>query len=266
MNSPDLPRPGVTQADTSISRRSSLSQVVAHLGAAQKSSRGAAAYSRWVNRPLGRRFAALAYRGGATPDLVTGISALLTFTGIAIVAAAPVAPVTGLVVTVLLVLGYALDAADGQLARLTGTGSLRGEWLDHVIDCAKVSAVHLAVLIAWYRLPEPGHGWLAVPLVFCLEAAVFFFAMILIDQQRRRAGVTSPGTRTGGSVLRSLVVIPNDYGLLCLLFLFWAWPRAFAPVYALLAAANLALLMVALVRWYRELTEIDRSRTPAADR
>ena len=40
-------------------------------------------------------------------------------------ALAPAEPLVGLLVTALLVLGYALDSADGQLARLTGGGSLR---------------------------------------------------------------------------------------------------------------------------------------------
>ena len=58
---------------------------------------------------------------------------------------------TGVVVSLLLILGYALDSADGQLARLLGGGTPEGEWLDHVIDSAKLATIHLAVLVSLYR-------------------------------------------------------------------------------------------------------------------
>ena len=45
---------------------------------AQKTSKGAPAYSRLVNRPLGRVFAAVAHVAGATPNMVTAISAGFT--------------------------------------------------------------------------------------------------------------------------------------------------------------------------------------------
>ena len=63
-------------------------------------------------------------------------------------------------------LGYALDSADGQLARLRGGGSLTGEWLDHVIDSFKISTLHLAVLVMAYRFFPTPTWWLLVPLVF----------------------------------------------------------------------------------------------------
>ncbi|KNX38003.1 CDP-alcohol phosphatidyltransferase family protein [Luteipulveratus halotolerans] len=235
-------------------------EAVARLAAAQKSNRGAAAYSRWVNRPLGRRLAATAYVLGRTPDQVTLISAATTFTGVALIALAPASLWTGIAVAVLLVLGYALDAADGQLARLTGAGSMSGEWLDHVVDCLKISALHLAVLIGWYRGFDVSDGWLLVPIVFCVQSAVFFFAIILVDQLRRRVGITPAPDDGRPSVLRSLIVIPNDYGLLCLVFLLWGWHAGFVTVYALLAAANVGLLAIGLVRWYAELRRIDADR------
>lgn len=239
-------------------------EAVARLAAAQKSNKGAAAYSRWVNRPLGRRFAAAAYRLGLAPDQVTLVSACVTFGGIALLALARPGLPVGLGVALLLVLGYALDAADGQLARLTGTGSLTGEWLDHVVDCLKISTLHLTVALAWYRAGSPTGAWLLVPLVFTVASAVFFFAIILVEQLRRRAGITpAPDTRRP-SVLRSLLVLPNDYGLLCLSFALWGWRAGFTAVYALLAAANVGLLVIALVRWYRELRRIDAGQAAAA--
>ncbi|WP_231979255.1 hypothetical protein [Tessaracoccus coleopterorum] len=51
---------------------------------------------------------------------MTLVSAFFTLTGIALIALLPPGPVAALTVTSALVLGYALDAADGQLARLRG--------------------------------------------------------------------------------------------------------------------------------------------------
>lgn len=227
--------------------------VVARLASAQKSNRGAPGYSRWVNRPLGRHVAAAAYRTGRTPDQVTAASACLTLLGVVLVATVEPRPWLGPVVALLLAAGFAFDSADGQLARLTGTGSLAGEWLDHVVDCAKTTLLHLAVLVAWFRFLDRPDGWLLVPLAFVVVANVFFFAIILSEQLRRRSGVPDETATTAAPVVRSLLVLPADYGVLCAAFLLVGLPALFVPVYTALMAANALLLPAALRRWYRRL-------------
>src|SRR5690606_25723073 len=114
--------------------RAVYGDVLARLGPAPKgAARGAPAYSRFVNRRIGRYLAAAAYRAGLTPNAVTGVSALFTFSGIALLVALRPSWGQGAAVAALLVLGYAWDSADGQVARLTGTGSPAGAWLDHVV-------------------------------------------------------------------------------------------------------------------------------------
>jgi phosphatidylglycerophosphate synthase len=226
------------------------------LGASQKPSQGAPAYSRFVNRKLGRFIAAGAYVLGLTPNQITAISAFLTFGGIAVIATVTPNVVTAIVVALLLVFGYAFDAADGQLARLRGGGSIAGEWLDHVVDAVKSSALHAAVLICWFRFYELNPPMLLIPLGFTIVSAVFFFSMILSDQLRRlsrgssamilkRSGSTSP--------LYALAVIPADYGFLCLLFVLLAWSPGFVVLYAALFAANALILLASLVRWFRQM-------------
>src|SRR5690606_35319105 len=94
-------------------------------------------------------------------------------------------PGVSVAVGLLLVIGYALDAADGQLARLQGSGTVAGEWLDHVVDAVKTSSLHLVVLVALVRLDVP-RAWLVVPLVFQVAASVHFFTMMLNDHLRRQ--------------------------------------------------------------------------------
>jgi len=63
----------------------------------------------------------------------------------------------------------------------------------------------------------------------------------------------SPPSAEPAPVLRSLVVLPGDYGLLCVSFALLGFPAVFVPLYTLLMVANALLLLAALVRWYREM-------------
>lgn len=232
---------------------------LARLSAAQKSSAGAPAYSLFVNRPLGRRFAAVAHVMGATPNQVTGLSALFTYSGIALVALVGPSWVSGLVVALCLVIGYALDAADGQLARLRGGGSLQGEWLDHVVDAGKISFLHLAVLVGASRFTDLSPGWLLVPVSFTLIANVTFFGMILngLLRDRYTAQTGHSVSRPPSSPLRSLLVVPTDYGVLCLSFLLLGAPMVFASVYLALFVCAAGFLGLALVKWYRDMGRVE---------
>ncbi len=243
-----------TAPGTSVTER--YRRGVATLAARQKSSKGAPAYSRWVNRGMGRRLAAAADVVGLTPNAVTGMSAVATFGAVALLALVPPTPAVSVTIGVLLVLGYALDAADGQLSRLQGTGSRAGEWLDHVVDATKTASLHLAVLVGAYRFLDLPDVWMLVPLAYSVVSCVFFFAMTLTDQLRRAAQhregqfMAADGT---SSTWYSLAVLPTDYGVLCVVLGLVAWPTVFWPVYTLLCAATGGFLLLALPKWYREM-------------
>ena len=236
--------------------RRTYREAVAELRQHQKTNKGSPAYGRYVNRPLGRRLAALAYRIGRTPNQVTAASALCTFSAIAVIATVDPTVLTALATCALLVLGYALDSADGQLARLRGGGSVVGEWLDHVVDALKISTLHLAVLLQWHEFGDRSETALLVPLGFSAVASVLFFTIILNDQIRRaRRGTTDMLLEGAGSssVLYSLAVTPTDYGLLCLVFALQGWATAFTWVYGAVFAATAAFLVLALTKWFREM-------------
>lgn len=239
--------------------RPALSELRRH----QKTSKGAPAYSLLVNRPLGRLFAALAYRAGLVPDHVTLLSAACTYAAIALLATVSPSPIAAIGVCSLLVVGYALDAADGQLARLRGGGSIAGEWLDHVVDAGKIATMHLAVLIGWYRFTDRDDVELLIPIGFAAVASVLFFVIILNDRIRRAQRGTTDMLLAGdgsSSRLYSVAVMPTDYGLLCVSFVLWGWPRTFTVVYGLLFAAHVAFLVLASVKWFREMRSYDAAR------
>jgi phosphatidylglycerophosphate synthase len=247
---PARPRPAET-----------FQQTLARLGGAQKGAKGAPAYSRFVNRKAGRLLAAVAFHAGLTPNVVTAISAAFSATGIAVLALVAPSWRSGVVVAVCLAVGYALDSADGQLARLRGGGSAAGEWLDHMVDAVKTSSLHLALLIGLYRFQPVERGaLLLVPIGFCLVAAVLFFGTMLNEALRAQHGAPTRAQRTAQrpSVLRSLVVLPTDYGALCWTFVLLGAPTVFLSVYAFCFVVMAAYLALAAVTWFSEMGRLTR--------
>lgn len=227
-------------------------EVLRHMSAAQKPAKGASVYTLFVNRPAGRVLAALAYRVGATPNQLTVLGALFTFPALAAVALVRPGPGLAVCVCAALAVGFALDAADGQLARTQRSGSPSGEWLDHVLDCVKLVTVHLVVLVSFYRffsLPDP--AFLLAPMLFELAAVVIFFAGILTEQLKRRTA--DPAPAGPAPALRSLLLLPVDYGVTCLGFLFLGSQHVFLCVYCVLLLAHLVFMAAFLVKWFREL-------------
>ncbi|WP_052398128.1 CDP-alcohol phosphatidyltransferase family protein [Streptomyces sp. NRRL F-5123] len=224
------------------------------LRAAQKTAKGVSLYSRYVNRPAGRVLAAGAYRVGLTPNQVTLASAAFSYGGIAALAA--YAPSWGLAVGVYaaLAVGFALDSADGQLARLLGKGGPAGEWLDHVVDAAKITGVHAAVLITFYRhFALPGDAWLLLPLGFQLAAVMIFFGGLLKDKltPKNPAGPAAAPARW-----RAVALLPVDYGVFCAVFLLLGSQSAFRWAYSALFGVHALFLAGFLGKWFRELRAV----------
>ena len=202
----------------------------------------------------------MSFASGLTPNQVTGISAMFSLTGIVLLVALPPTVALGIGVAVLLAIGYALDSADGQLARLAGGGRPVGEWLDHTVDMAKTVMLHAAVLLGWLRFD--GIGWVQslLPLGFATVAVVSFFAWLLVDLLRRSTPGTPAGDKPQGAPLaRSLLRLPSDYGLLLWTFVLWGTPL-FLPAYGLLLLANLAIAGLALPVWYRQAAALPRAK------
>lgn len=231
----------------------------AALRAAQKPSRGTAAYSRLVNRPAGRVVAAAVNTVGMRPNQATAVSAVLSGAGIALIATATPSWPIGVLIAVLLAGGYVMDSVDGQLARLRGGGSTSGEWLDHTIDCFKTATLHLAVLISWFRHPVSDSSWvLLIPIGFEVVAAVTYFGLILMPTLRP-AGIHGSALNqdTAENPLRKYLLLPVDYGTVCWIFVTFGASGLFLGVYSFMFVAATGALLVALRKWWREARQID---------
>lgn len=240
------------------------------LSQAQKPARGVPGYARFVNRPAGRLFAAAAHRIGLSPNHVTAASGLVTFPAIAAIAFCSPSYALGGWVALALLVGFALDSADGQLARLHGSASPAGEWMDHVADCAKFLGIHAAVLISFYRffdLPRP--VLLLTPIGFQCAGVLLFFGGILTEQLRRQQADGRAGPVRPPSTVRGMALLPLDYGLLCLVFVFLGNQRVFFTLYAALLVAHVMFVPAFFAKWFRELSSLGSPLTnkdrPMAD-
>jgi phosphatidylglycerophosphate synthase len=200
-----------------------------------------------------------AHRLVLTPNQVTVISALFTASGIALLASRPPTAALSLSVAGLLLVGYALDSADGQLSRLTGLSRSSGEWLDHTVDMAKTCTLQAAVLVSWWQWPpaerELTTGLVLLPLAFLTVNVLAFFGWLLSDLLiraiRARNGASQSPPKGPATITRSLLRTPSDYGVMVLLFALWATPL-FVPLYAVLLVLNALILALALPTWFRQ--------------
>lgn len=244
----------------------SFGAAIGELSTAQKSRRGVSLYSRFVNRPLGRVLAAGCYVIGLAPNQVTACSAVVTGTGLAVIVTGPPGPARAVLAAALLVLGFALDSADGQVSRLTGRSSSAGEWLDHVVDAGKMVAVHAAVLVMMYRYVDVSAWVFFLPLGFQLVSVVTFSGGVLVELLKRASPGVPPAPRRDPSPIRALGLLPADYGILAVSFVLLGWPAVFLGVYAGLLACNLIIMVMLLVKWFRELDRPSQQGAPGPAR
>jgi hypothetical protein len=89
---------------------------------------------------------------------------------------------------------------------------------------------------------------------------------MLVGELRKRKIQPADATpqEPKASLLRALLVLPQDYGVLCLAFFLFFSRDAFVAVYTFLFAGNALLLGGSLLLWYREFTTYDRETRLAA--
>ena len=229
-------------------RQVRFSTAYADLARSQKSPAGVSFYSRLVNRPLGRVLAATAAALRVSPNQLTAFSGLLVVAAGAVLVTQPPGPLVGGAAALLLVLSFAVDSADGQLARLLGSGSHLGEWLDHLVDAGKAVVLHGAVLVAVLRFGQLPLAWLAFPLLFQLVSTLVFAGGTLRQLLGPRVELQ------GRAQHRSAVaLLPADFGVISLVFLTYPWPLVFSVAYPVLLAANVVIGALLVAKWYREL-------------
>ena len=119
-------------------------------------------------RSLARRLVPTPIR----PNMVTTLSALTFLTGAAIVAWGEISLAARFLTAVAFAIALVLDTADGHLARLQGTASSFGRWLDSNLDELGDMALHAA--IAWSSFVRDGWaGWLVIGMIYGMGKYLF---------------------------------------------------------------------------------------------
>ena len=219
-------------------------------------------WTRYVNSPIGALLAFLFYPTRASPNMVSVTGVVVHVVAAAILAATvpPIAVPAAIAVVALWQLAFALDCADGQLARSRGQGSAFGAWLDQFMDVVTHSLVYGALCLFAARALD-----LDAAVSVALTALVFSLHLLQWAAQSQKASVigrdaaVEPGG--GGARIISGALSLVDYGL----FLFVAgllllWPVAL--VYFLVASAlvhGAAAVGQLALNWRRYLFETRRS-------
>jgi len=144
----------------------------------------------WALEPARRLARALAPTR-VRPNAVTLSASALFLSGAAAVAFGPSTPVWNFAAAAALAGALVLDTADGHLARLQGTASEFGRWLDAWLDEVGDMALHAAA--AWSAYARTGEaGWLVLGMVYAMGKYVFV------------AGTSGPGAEEGAAGVPAL--------------------------------------------------------------
>ncbi len=148
--------------------------------------------------PLARNIAGRLVATPIRPNALTLGAGLLMFAAAVLVASTPISPASRLVVAAALAIALVLDTADGHLARLQGTASPFGRWLDNVLDELADVALHGA--IAWSSFVSTGQiGWLVLGMVYLSGKYLFVVQSAAGETLDREKGSISRLTIQNGT-------------------------------------------------------------------
>lgn len=225
------------------------------LKASQKKGAGTPAYTRFVNRFLGRVIASCLAGSNISPNAVSIISALFTYSAFILFLIIPsISFLHSLVLVMFLFFGYALDSADGQLARLQKKQSKQGEWLDHTLDAFKIPLSHAVAIFYIYT-----HAGLTTKtllifylLIISLASANFLSGILKSKLIDKKANVNNSNSEKA-SIVRSFITLPLDYGTFIILFIFTFNVKLFTHIYYIWGIIFILYSILLLLKSWNEL-------------
>jgi phosphatidylglycerophosphate synthase len=230
--------------------------VWASLVAASKKPSGSI-YTRYVNRNAAIPLTYMFWRLGVHPNTISLVSSAVTHTALAMLLVLGVAVPVVLAAYLLLVLGYMLDSCDGQLARVSGKTSKRGEWLDHSLDMVKLLTFNMT--LGYLLLAHAMDGTLPMGAVFgaivlnLLFQPTHFFVISMKDAilgLPKGPAAIAPATGMSG-IPAALLRNAADYGLFMPMILLLPWIEAFLYVYLAYGVFYVLMFVSHFLRTYR---------------
>jgi phosphatidylglycerophosphate synthase len=142
--------------------------------------------------PLAERLAERLCPTSIRPNALTLATAALMLSAAVLTAAGANGWVERFLVALCLSLSLVLDTADGRLARLQGTSSALGRWLDQVLDELADLALHAA--IAWAAFLRDGRSiWLVLGILYASGKYLFSIQSLLGNElEKGRSETAAP--------------------------------------------------------------------------
>ncbi len=208
-------------------------------------------YTRIINRPLGLYLAKrLTF---FSPDAVT-LAAFAILTIACILLPKLANTWWAFIIWPMLVLNYALDSADGQLARVQGSQSLRGEWLDHTLDGTRIVLINCAFLVAVvlssdFKLIHIG----MTAFVICIlsQVTIYVASNFRVFILKTRLGNELEGIDGLMGTVKKVLAAPADFGLFIIVSIFLVDLKLFVPIYAGYAVYISAVCLLTVWMTYR---------------
>lgn len=140
--------------------------------------------------PIAKAIAASLVHSPIRPNGLTLAAGFLMLAAAALVACFPSTLALQVTIAAALALALVLDTADGHLARLQGTASPFGRWLDHILD--ELADVSLHGAIAWAAFAQSGHpAWLVLGILYVSGKYLFLVQSIAGDElDRSKSNIT----------------------------------------------------------------------------
>jgi len=222
-------------------------------------------FTTFLVSPWSKYLAWDAARRGLTPNQVTAASLAIAVLAAGCFAAG-LRP-TYVAGAILLQLAFGLDCADGQLARLTGTFSALGGWLDAMFDRLKEYAVYAGLAVGAARSGDD--VWLLAAIALALQtvrhAMDSAYAVTAAAVRAKNEGVErrATGGRRRWHWARKVAILPigERWALIAILAAV-STPRAVFAV--LVAAGGLAAAYMLAAQVRRSLRPTDDALAPDA--
>ena len=155
--------------------------------------------------PLAERLAAILRPTPVRPNALTYGAAALMLAAAGLIAVGATGWAGRSTAALAMALALILDTADGRLARLQGTSSAFGKWLDQFLDELADLALHGA--IAWSAFSRDGRAlWLVLGIVYTAGKYLFLVQSTLGEELEKQMGLrgslAGPETPAGHVIRR----------------------------------------------------------------
>jgi phosphatidylglycerophosphate synthase len=177
-------------------------------GCAVEESRRDAHYpiSRWYLRPLAGHLAAVLADTPVRPNWLSAAGLLAASAGAALLVCRPELQIAA---ALLVLLAWFFDRADGRLARLQGTASRLGAWIDANVDELVDLGLHVAVAAAASAQQQASWPW-AILTAFLVGKYLFMYGLSVEEGLARRHAVTDAPASNSRGWLASVYHLPGN--------------------------------------------------------